>query len=298
MRPFRENEYGKMLFSLEQPIHEIMAQRYQVITSSGRPKLGLCRNFINGNCHRGSQCTFTHAANVKSEVCKHWLRGLCKKNDECDFLHVFDLSRMATCTFFAQSGHCINEDTCLFRHIRATQAVGECQGYTRGFCKDGPNCAYTHTRRELCLDYMAGFCQKGPSCELAHPRHEMTERLNVCSLCGMIGHVSENCSRNLLNLAPSSSSSHPSSSSSSSYSGGSSYQQHQRGQHQGGGGQRRTYKRDLSKIRCFNCGQFGHFPKQVGRPTSVCVCVCVCVCPFHVQLFTCLLISHLISSLS
>jgi cleavage and polyadenylation specificity factor subunit 4 len=156
----------------------------------------ICQDFLNANCSKGILCPYRHTnpatssvtslsnmntgginpssglpKNAKTVVCKHWLRGLCKKEDACEFLHEYNLKRMPECYFFSKFGECNNLE-CMYLHINPESKIKECPWYTRGFCKNGPNCRQKHIKRAPCPIYLTGFCPEGPNCKLGHPKYE------------------------------------------------------------------------------------------------------------------------------
>ena len=159
------------------------------------PTNEICQDFLNSKCMKGLQCPLRHTSpvmssfaslatfnpnivssgnlpkNAKTVVCKHWLRGLCKKEDACEFLHEYNLKRMPECYFFSKFGECNNPE-CMYLHINPESKVRECPWYTRGFCKNGPNCRQRHVKRAPCSVYLTGFCPEGPNCKLGHPKYE------------------------------------------------------------------------------------------------------------------------------
>ncbi|TKY88070.1 hypothetical protein EX895_003166 [Sporisorium graminicola] len=104
----------------------------------------------------------------KRTVCKHWLRGLCKKGDQCDYLHEYDMRRIPECRFYATFGFCNSGDDCLYLHVDPAIKRRECEKYNRGFCPKGPLCAKKHIRRVACPLYLTGFCPQGLECPRGH----------------------------------------------------------------------------------------------------------------------------------
>jgi cleavage and polyadenylation specificity factor subunit 4 len=117
----------------------------------------VCKYFLKGTCHRGTQCSFFHPKDARGVVCKHYLRGLCSKGDLCEFLHEvrtflcdlnrrlnppkqtyiqYNLKRMPECWFFTKYGECSNPE-CLYLHIDPASKIKPCPWYARGFCKHG-----------------------------------------------------------------------------------------------------------------------------------------------------------------
>lgn len=104
----------------------------------------------------------------KRTVCKHWLRGLCKKGDQCDYLHEYDMRKIPECRFYATFGFCNSGDDCLYLHVDPAIKRRECERYNRGFCPKGPLCPKKHVRRVACPLYLAGFCPEGLDCTRGH----------------------------------------------------------------------------------------------------------------------------------
>ena len=52
-------------------------------------KKQICQYYINGACHKGIECTFSHEAPQirKNELCKYFLTGNCFKKDDCLYSH-------------------------------------------------------------------------------------------------------------------------------------------------------------------------------------------------------------------
>ncbi|EPQ27006.1 uncharacterized protein PFL1_05290 [Pseudozyma flocculosa PF-1] len=145
----------------------------------------LCPDFLaTRSCPRSTACPRRHVSPSplnflapnshllrdpnKRTVCKHWLRGLCKKGEQCDYLHEYDLRRIPECRFFATFGFCNSGDDCLYLHVDRKIKRRECQRYNRGFCPRGPDCPKKHVRRVACPWYLCGFCPLGPSCKMGH----------------------------------------------------------------------------------------------------------------------------------
>nr|GMD04217.1 30-kDa cleavage and polyadenylation specificity factor 30-like [Ipomoea batatas] len=87
--------------------------------------------------------TGVNRRSFRQTVCRHWLRGLCMKGDACGFLHQYDKSRMPVCRFFRLYGECREQD-CVYKHTN--EDIKECNMYKLGFCPNGPDCRYRHTR--------------------------------------------------------------------------------------------------------------------------------------------------------
>ncbi|WCJ42701.1 Zinc finger CCCH domain-containing protein 65 [Euphorbia peplus] len=81
-----------------------------------KPKpISYCRHYINGRCHEGEKCKFSHdtVPLTKSKPCCHFARNSCLKGDDCPFDH--QLSKYP-CSNYASTGFCIRGDGCLFSH--------------------------------------------------------------------------------------------------------------------------------------------------------------------------------------
>ncbi|XP_065849226.1 uncharacterized protein [Euphorbia lathyris] len=81
-----------------------------------KPKpISYCRHYINGRCHEGEKCKFSHdtVPLTKSKPCGHFARNSCMKGDDCPFDH--QLSKYP-CNNYASTGYCSRGEGCLFSH--------------------------------------------------------------------------------------------------------------------------------------------------------------------------------------
>ena len=202
-----------MPFSSKLPVDykkKLEEQLTAVLKSFRKNNAAVCRFFLKGSCVLGEACPLRHQKHDKVSVCKHYLAGVCKKGLECEFLHVYDPSRLPLCSAFLQQALCTDPE-CLLLHVASKPNAEECPWYNRGFCKHGPNCKFSHVRRQLCPFYMAGFCWKGKSCALGHAKFELPPVATghggklggnslaplFCSKCLGVGHGSYNCSNSI-----------------------------------------------------------------------------------------------------
>jgi hypothetical protein len=73
----------------------------------------LCKFFVEGKCHKGSDCSYSHetSPSKKKEICKFYLQGFCGKGSECLFMH-----NEFPCKFFHTNVECYSGDNCRFSH--------------------------------------------------------------------------------------------------------------------------------------------------------------------------------------
>jgi len=78
-----------------------------------------CQFYINGACHKGNDCTYSHdiPQNYKTELCKYYLAGTCTKNNDCLYSHE---TKNFPCKYFHAVGFCEKGDDCRFAHNRLT----------------------------------------------------------------------------------------------------------------------------------------------------------------------------------
>ncbi|XP_073956130.1 suppressor of sable RNA-binding protein isoform X2 [Choristoneura fumiferana] len=74
---------------------------------------GVCVYFMQGKCHKGDDCIFSHDALPprKMELCKFYLMDCCAKRDKCLYMHA-DFP----CKYYHTGLPCIYKDDCKFAH--------------------------------------------------------------------------------------------------------------------------------------------------------------------------------------
>ncbi|KPM04567.1 hypothetical protein QR98_0030170 [Sarcoptes scabiei] len=72
-----------------------------------------CRFYLEGKCHKGNDCTYSHSVNIpkRKELCKFYLQGFCGKGDDCLFMH-----SEFPCKFFHTNTKCYAGENCRFSH--------------------------------------------------------------------------------------------------------------------------------------------------------------------------------------
>ncbi|XP_011329593.1 protein suppressor of sable isoform X2 [Ooceraea biroi] len=73
----------------------------------------ICVYYMQGKCHRGDDCPFSHNALPprKMELCKFYLMDCCAKRDKCLYMH-----HDFPCKFFHTGLKCTQGDNCKFSH--------------------------------------------------------------------------------------------------------------------------------------------------------------------------------------
>ncbi|KAL4583076.1 hypothetical protein LXL04_007640 [Taraxacum kok-saghyz] len=82
-------------------------------------KISYCRHYMNGRCHEGENCKFSHDTIplTKSKPCCHFARHSCMKGDSCPFDH--QLSKYP-CSNYLSKGFCPRGSDCMFSHKAQT----------------------------------------------------------------------------------------------------------------------------------------------------------------------------------
>ncbi|KAI3805690.1 hypothetical protein L1987_28280 [Smallanthus sonchifolius] len=78
-------------------------------------KITYCRHYMNGRCHEGEKCKFSHdtVPFTKSKPCCHFARHTCMKGDDCPYDH--QLSKYP-CNNYQTKGSCNRGSDCMFSH--------------------------------------------------------------------------------------------------------------------------------------------------------------------------------------
>ncbi|KAD4180487.1 hypothetical protein E3N88_29078 [Mikania micrantha] len=78
-------------------------------------KIIYCRHYMNGRCHEGEKCKFSHDTIplTKSKPCCHFARHTCMKGDDCPYDH--QLSKYP-CNNYQTKGSCNRGSDCMFSH--------------------------------------------------------------------------------------------------------------------------------------------------------------------------------------
>nr|XP_027203912.1 ras guanine nucleotide exchange factor P-like [Dermatophagoides pteronyssinus] len=78
-----------------------------------------CRFYIEGKCHKGSDCLYSHDVSIpkRKELCKFYLQG---KGDDCLFMH-----SEFPCKFFHTNTKCYAGENCRFSHQTLTDEMRE-----------------------------------------------------------------------------------------------------------------------------------------------------------------------------
>ncbi|XP_026761666.1 protein suppressor of sable isoform X2 [Galleria mellonella] len=74
---------------------------------------GLCLYYMQGKCHKGDDCIYSHDAQPprKMELCKFYMMDCCAKRDKCLYMHA-DFP----CKYYHTGLPCIYKDECKFAH--------------------------------------------------------------------------------------------------------------------------------------------------------------------------------------
>ncbi|KZV21608.1 zinc finger CCCH domain-containing protein 65 [Dorcoceras hygrometricum] len=90
-------------------------KRLKLQTVSKPKKIVYCRHYLQGRCHEGEKCKFSHDTTplTKSKPCGHFARNSCMKGDDCPYDH--QLSKYP-CNNYTSTGFCSRGADCLFSH--------------------------------------------------------------------------------------------------------------------------------------------------------------------------------------
>ncbi|XP_014244471.1 uncharacterized protein LOC106663841 isoform X3 [Cimex lectularius] len=80
----------------------------------------MCKFFLQGKCHRGTDCTFSHQthSNRKFELCKFYMNDCCTKKDKCMYMH-----GDFPCKFHHLGLKCYAGKRCKFSHYPVSNFV-------------------------------------------------------------------------------------------------------------------------------------------------------------------------------
>ncbi|KAH6779098.1 hypothetical protein C2S52_010335 [Perilla frutescens var. hirtella] len=94
---------------------ELGVKRLKLPTVVMPKKIVYCRHYLQGRCHEGENCKFSHdtVPLTKSKPCHHLACGSCMKGDNCPYDH--QLSKYP-CNNYTLNGFCNRGSTCLFSH--------------------------------------------------------------------------------------------------------------------------------------------------------------------------------------
>ncbi|XP_043267652.1 uncharacterized protein su(sable) isoform X2 [Venturia canescens] len=86
----------------------------------GQDPDAICLYYMQGKCHRGDDCPFSHNALPprKMELCKFYLMDCCAKRDKCLYMH-----HDFPCKFFHTGLKCVNGENCKFSHEPLNEQV-------------------------------------------------------------------------------------------------------------------------------------------------------------------------------
>jgi len=167
-------------------------------------KRNLCKFFDQGNCEKGSNCTWAHGAHElgqpvqaapaprvqvqsyvpiskpiivtpapaanqeKRTICKFWEEGKCQRGASCTFLHGPEVSASAKRTIckFWQENRCDKGRTCTFAH-------GSHELSGRVIVPPAPvvvqpAVGVTSRNSTVCKFWLQGDCQRGTTCQFSH----------------------------------------------------------------------------------------------------------------------------------
>lgn len=94
---------------------ELGVKRLKLPTVLKPKKIVHCRHYLQGRCHEGEKCKFSHdtVPLTKSKPCGHFARHSCMKGDHCPYDH--QLSKYP-CNNFSLNGFCNRGSECMFSH--------------------------------------------------------------------------------------------------------------------------------------------------------------------------------------
>lgn len=114
-----KNERGGKNKGRGQLRNERNGRRIQTAEHGQDPE-SICLYYMQGKCHRGDDCPFSHNALPprKMELCKFYLMDCCAKRDKCLYMH-----HDFPCKFFHTGLKCNQGDNCKFSHQPLNEQV-------------------------------------------------------------------------------------------------------------------------------------------------------------------------------
>lgn len=94
---------------------ELGVKRLKLPTVVMPKKIVYCRHYLQGRCHEGEKCKFSHdtVPLTKSKPCRYLACNTCMKGDNCQYDH--DLSKYP-CDNYTLHGFCNRGSECMFSH--------------------------------------------------------------------------------------------------------------------------------------------------------------------------------------
>ena len=119
--------------------HVRSAKKFKSSKSNDKKSKVPCKYWLEGNCGKGNECSFSHDSQPKTqttEICKFFLTGSCLKGKKCPYSH--DTS-LVPCKFYHTKGFCTMGNACKYSHNpidketqdKIRKEYGEYQKYER-----------------------------------------------------------------------------------------------------------------------------------------------------------------------
>ncbi|PWZ03583.1 hypothetical protein BCV70DRAFT_197785 [Testicularia cyperi] len=250
-------------------------------------KRTVCKHWLRGLCKKGEQCDYLHEYDMRRiPECRFYATfGFCNSGDDCLYLHVDKSIKRRECERYNR-GFCPKGPLCPKKHIRRVA----CPYYLAGFCPEGRECKLGHikstppsqasrsnspvlTHRPLTAAEAFGMGGGAGRADDGGEGGGMRRERAQPGRYGMMGGGGGGGASG----GPAANGGPPAGGPMGAFGGanrsggvgpaGGAMGSGMASQHQGGqGAGGRGWKKDLSEVLCFKCGEYGHFANMCPNP--------------------------------